>query len=153
LQSIPAEGLASSVAFGGGTLFLANSENAVLAAETPAPLNPLAAKSFGPMVRALKLAANDQVALVAEDSAGMAVLAPILTEPYVFVMFRITPDGDHTVTVQWRSEPGRTYTVHRSSNLRAGFTPVATGMAATPPLNTFRDTLGAGFAFYMVSIE
>ncbi|NLH74917.1 MAG: DUF2271 domain-containing protein [Verrucomicrobia bacterium] len=153
IKLIPSTGLASSAAVSRALVFMANGAGTVISVENSAPLNPLDQKAFGPLVRALAVAANDRVALVAEDDAGMAVLAPVLAEPYALAMFNIVSESDRTVTVQWRSEQGKTYTLHRSFDLRAGFTPIARGLVATPPLNTFSDTVTADVAFYMVSIE
>ncbi|MGC8990407.1 MAG: LVIVD repeat-containing protein, partial [Verrucomicrobiia bacterium] len=153
IKLIPSTGLASSAAVSRTLVFMANSTGTVISVENSAPLNPLAENAFGPMVHALAVAASDRMALVAEDDAGMAVLAPALAEPYALAMFNIVSESDRTVTVQWRSEQGKTYTLHRSFDLRDGFVPIARGLAATPPLNTFSDTVTAEVAFYMVSIE
>ena len=40
-------------------------------------------------------------------------------------------------TLNWPSAPGRTYTVMRTESLMTPFTPIATGIQATPPLNSY----------------
>ena len=46
--------------------------------------------------------------------------------------------GDPKV-VRWQSVAGKRYNLLRTSDLRSGFSPVATGIDATPPENTFTD--------------
>lgn len=41
--------------------------------------------------------------------------------------------------IRWRSAEGRNYTLLRSGSLFEPFTPVASGLAATPPMNTYTD--------------
>lgn len=53
---------------------LANGANAVLTLDLSAPLHPVARASFGPLVRAVRLAAAPALLLTAEDEAGVAIL-------------------------------------------------------------------------------
>ena len=57
--------------------------------------------------------------------------------------------------LQWAGSPGRHYIVERTDDLAAGFTgPLATGIPATPPLNTFTDsTASAGAGFYRIRLD
>ena len=62
------------------------------------------------------------------------------------------------VSIRWSSQPNRTYRVRRSSTLLASpasYTPVQSGLAATPPMNQFIDTtVGASPTFfYIIEIE
>ena len=63
-----------------------------------------------------------------------------------------TADGvAANVVLNWESSPGHVYTVSSSSDLAAGaFTNLATALPATPPLNTFTDTVIQADAFYQV---
>ena len=64
--------------------------------------------------------------------------------------------GPEGILLRWRSVSNRVYTVHRSGDLRAGFdTPLATGLPATPPVNTRIDSTatGAGPYFYRVTSD
>jgi hypothetical protein len=56
------------------------------------------------------------------------------------------------IQLNWVSSANQVYALQRSSNLASGFADVATGIAATPPLNSFRDTsaTGPGPYFYRV---
>lgn len=56
-------------------------------------------------------------------------------------------------TVEWSSEPGRYYRVARSQSLLTGFAPLATGILATPPKNTYVDTTATGPAAYFYRVE
>ena len=43
--------------------------------------------------------------------------------------------------VKWSSVAGKTYSVFRATNLTAGFSILRSNVLATPPVNTFIDTL------------
>jgi hypothetical protein len=65
------------------------------------------------------------------------------------------PNG---VSIQWTSQPERTYRVKRSTSLLtspANYTVVKSQVAATPPMNQFIDTGAATNAqsFYLIEIE
>lgn len=57
--------------------------------------------------------------------------------------------------ISWQSEKGRYYKILRSRNLLSGFAPLAAGISATPPKNSYMDTnaVGMGLYFYRVRIE
>ncbi len=57
--------------------------------------------------------------------------------------------------IRWSSVAGKRYRLERSANLAAGFTPLITGIGATAPQNTHRDTTAAGLGpfFYRVVLE
>lgn len=62
--------------------------------------------------------------------------------------------SDSGVTVQWPSQTDRTYTILRSTNLGQGFSAIATGIAATPPTNSYQDENAPdqGCAFYLIEV-
>lgn len=62
--------------------------------------------------------------------------------------------GASSWTLTWPSAPGRTYTVLRTDSLAVPFTPVASGVAATPPMNSisYADE-GEEASFFMVVAE
>ncbi|MCE9615399.1 MAG: DUF2271 domain-containing protein [Lentisphaerae bacterium] len=70
-----------------------------------------------------------------------------------FALAVVQPD-DGPVTLRWFSAPGRTYAVKHASALQDGFTPLATAIAATPPVNTFTVNPGTNAAaFFLVVTE
>ena len=76
-----------------------------------------------------------------------------LVEPFKFTGIRRDPLGG--ISVDWLSNSNQLYTLQRSSNLSAGFTILRANIAATPPLNSLRDTnaLGLGPYFYRLRLE
>lgn len=58
-------------------------------------------------------------------------------------------NGDSELT--WKSAAGFTYTVERASSPSGPYAPIATGVTATPPKNTFLDdAVPPGVMFYRV---
>ncbi|WP_372846471.1 hypothetical protein, partial [Pontiella sp.] len=55
--------------------------------------------------------------------------------------------------VSWYSEAGRSYTVHRSTNLVVGFHILTNGVPATAPINTHVDADALDCAMYMITID
>lgn len=57
--------------------------------------------------------------------------------------------------IQWSSVPGKTYALHRTTNLAQGFTPLATSLPATAPQNQYTDStaIGVGPYFYRVQVN
>ncbi|HPF98784.1 MAG TPA: DUF2271 domain-containing protein [Kiritimatiellia bacterium] len=63
------------------------------------------------------------------------------------------PSGASFV-VHWHSVAGRTYTLYRSVDLTQGFSPIATGLGATAPMNSYTDTVSSvTSAYYMVGVK
>jgi len=73
---------------------------------------------------------------------------------FEFINTRALPDGSG-FEVRWSSQSDRYYAIHRSRDLLSDFEPLATGIPATPPQNTYQDTTATnGTAyFYRVAIE
>ena len=61
--------------------------------------------------------------------------------------------GGAAPAIQWTSVAGKTYTLHKSTNLQAGFSVLADNLPATPPLNTFTDPNPNAAAFYIISVR
>lgn len=63
-------------------------------------------------------------------------------------------ESANQITITWHSVAGKRYTLFKSTDLAAGFTPLpgATGIAASGALTSFTDTLTAARAFYMVAL-
>jgi len=62
-------------------------------------------------------------------------------------------DGTDAI-LQWSSIANHTYVLHDSTNLPAGFSELQPGIPATPPMNTYTDTVnGAKIKFWQVTTE
>jgi hypothetical protein len=57
--------------------------------------------------------------------------------------------------IKWSSVAGKTYSIHRTTNLAQGFTPLATNLPATAPQNQFTDStaIGGGSIFYRIQVN
>jgi hypothetical protein len=56
--------------------------------------------------------------------------------------------------LQWPSVPNKFYRVMQSAYLRSGFTVMADHLPASPPLNTYTDTVSlAATRFYRIEME
>jgi hypothetical protein len=67
----------------------------------------------------------------------------------------VSPVSDG-LEVSWSSETGKVYTVQMSTSLTGEFLPVATGLSAEPPVNTYAvplDDQTAGQAFFRVILS
>lgn len=72
-----------------------------------------------------------------------------------FAFVNVSADPLGGVRVEWSSVQGKLYTVQRSGDLLSGFTNLQVHVAATAPLNSFRDATaaGAGPYFYRLLVE
>jgi hypothetical protein len=72
-----------------------------------------------------------------------------------FMAFDVYPHEQGGMVIEWTSAANRTYTLLGSPNLLTGFTTIANGLVATPPVNAYHDTtaVGAGPYFYNVQLE
>lgn len=72
----------------------------------------------------------------------------------VFAFTALTrPDGSR-VALRWQSAAGRLYSIHRATNLHSGFVHIQSALPATPPVNTYTDTVGTAQArFYRVEAK
>ncbi len=76
---------------------------------------------------------NDNLTDYAEFVAGTDPRNPI----QCFAVTNLYPVVDQLIVLNWDSSEGRRYAIHVSTNLMQGFTPYATNIPATPPVNTF----------------
>jgi hypothetical protein len=66
----------------------------------------------------------------------------------------IQPDPQNgAMAVRWLSQPGKTYTVYKSTDLSAGFTVLKENIPATPPINTEADPSGDQSAYYIIGVR
>ena len=54
--------------------------------------------------------------------------------------------------VRWYSEPGKTYTIHQSTNLATGFSPLQAGIPETAPINSYTTAVTTATTYYMISV-
>jgi hypothetical protein len=80
------------------------------------------------------------------SSSSVSALLLTAIEPFY------TASHLSALRLTWLSTPGRLYEVQRTSDLAQGFTPIASGIAATPSYNVFTDrsVTNASSLFYRV---
>jgi len=95
---------------------------------------------------------KDGLANLAESLAGTS---PVDSNSF-FAVSAASPipgAGSGEFVVRWFSEPGKTYTIHKATNLVSGFTPLLPGgIAATSPVNSYTDTVDTAISYYMISV-
>jgi hypothetical protein len=74
-----------------------------------------------------------------------------------FLRIRSIAAGESSsgIEITWGASAARLYTLERSQDLSAGFTPIAEHILASPPTNRFLDptATGPGPYFYRIRIE
>jgi hypothetical protein len=66
------------------------------------------------------------------------------------VLGEVAPGAADGVVIAWSSATATTYRLERADTPGGPFAAVTSGLAATPPMNTATDTLGAAASFYRV---
>jgi hypothetical protein len=62
--------------------------------------------------------------------------------------------GGTNVVLRWNSMPNNTYAIHYTTNLLHGFSVLSSNISATPPMNTYTDTVhGVKQKFWRVIVE
>ena len=72
-----------------------------------------------------------------------------------FALSAINPVSGTTnrqFVVRWYGVNGKTYTVHKSTNLVSGFTTVQAGISGNYPVNSYTDTVANMATYYMISV-
>jgi hypothetical protein len=94
---------------------------------------------------------GDGASNLAESIAGTSPADPVS-------FFAISAVNDASggangqIVVHWFSEPGKTYTVHQSTNLLTGFTTLQAGVAETSPMNSFTTTVATAETYFIISV-
>lgn len=72
---------------------------------------------------------------------------------FAFIHITTAPAGG--LTIEWSSVADRVYTVLRSTTVLGGYAPIVSGVAATPPSNTYTDESASesGPYFYRLQLE
>jgi hypothetical protein len=91
----------------------------------------------------------------ASDSEEFAAGTDPADEQDVFQALVETDTGESGPRVHWRSAEGRRYTLLRADSLLNLFTPIASDLAATPPMNTYTDLTAGDQSplFYRVRLD
>ena len=72
----------------------------------------------------------------------------------VFIVSTTSVSTDGLYVVEWPSVKGRVYTLSRVTNLLSGIeSNIATGIDATPPVNTYEDTSHTPSSFYKITVQ
>jgi hypothetical protein len=72
----------------------------------------------------------------------------------VFAISTTAPPAGSSYVLRWYSVTGKNYSVHKSTNLVNGFTPLATGIVGEAPINSYTDTVNsASTIFYMIGVR
>ena len=72
----------------------------------------------------------------------------------VFRVLAAAPSSHESRVLEWVSATNRYYTIERSTNLTAGFSPIDSWILGTPPLNSYTDAAAPGaLSFYRVKVS
>jgi formylglycine-generating enzyme required for sulfatase activity len=71
----------------------------------------------------------------------------------VFEATALEDSGSNTRVLSWKSAVGKTYRIERTSSLVEPFVPVATGITATPPVNSYPVPDSDSAGFYRIVVE
>lgn len=209
VKSVTGQGPVLDLAVSGTNVTLVTSTNVAAVVNVSAPLTPVQTRSFGPVVRAVRLAATSNLALVAEDESGLSIFAnsddlnrdgipdwweqqivaassatngPIRsisdvrpnddfdgdgasnyaeylagTSPVdsrsVFMMTAQPSTNSAAFNIKWLSVAGKTYTIYKSTDLKAGFAVFKDNIPGAPPLNQETDSTTNRVAFYIIGVR
>ncbi|HYG34696.1 MAG TPA: hypothetical protein VEC99_07930, partial [Clostridia bacterium] len=118
------------------------------------PLINLSAATNGPIHTVWDVRPNDDF-----DGDGTSNQAEYLagTSPVddtsVFMMALQPASGTSGMSIRWYSVPGKTYTIYKSTDLKAGFSVFKDNILATPPINEIADDSASGTAFYFIGVR
>lgn len=97
----------------------------------------------------IRVRTTDQGGLWCEQAFAISVLDVYEPPPELSAPL-ISPEGQAVLT--WSSVPNHVYAVLQSTNLSGGFSPLATNIPATPPINSYTDSItGLASKFWKVS--
>ena len=99
----------------------------------------------------VRVRTTDQGSLTYEEAFVISVLDVVESPP---ALQALEMEGTGTVVLRWSSIRNHTYTVHHSTNLLNGFSVRQSGLPATPPMNSYTDTVnGVLMQFWKVTTE
>lgn len=194
----------------GANLIGVGGQNQGAVLDVAAPLTPVSVLNLSNLTFALRVRAQGDLVLVAEDEAGLSLFAlssgdanlngipdtvdqqivDADPEDAIHTIWDVLPgddfDGDGTsnlaeslagtsavdensffaisaatsqaggasgqFVVRWYSELGKTYTIHQSTNLAAGFSPLQAGIPDSAPINSYTAAVSTATTYYMISV-
>jgi hypothetical protein len=92
---------------------------------------------------------GDRMSNYAENIAGTDPTDPLS----VFIVQRADAGPSEPFVVRWSSVSNKTYTVHAAGTPAGAFTPLQSGIAATPPVNEFTDVSTNLGRYYLITVE
>ena len=94
--------------------------------------------------------AGDGISNLAKMYAGLDPRGTMVNPPQ-FTVVQSLPDG--SFQVEWSSEAGRRYTLHRADRLEGPFSALRANVLATPPANRFVDTEATTQSAFFYRVE
>ena len=110
-------------------------------AVTPSPITEFTDGTWTGDILFQGTAKRMRLRAIVDSNAYWTALAPdfaVRDYPFALAPPQQAPDGKPVL--QWTSGTGQTYSVMAATNLLAPYTPVATNLPATPPLNVYTAT-------------
>ncbi len=92
-------------------------------------------------VKVLTPATNMWLRAVGTNDNWTGTSTAFAVTDYLFTLKPASFAQNGAYTLRWQSGAGATYRIMMSTNLLTGFTPMATGILSTPPLNVYTGTL------------
>lgn len=198
------------VAAANANVYGADGRRTATGLDVSAPLTPVSSLNLSNLTFALRIRAQGDAVLVAEDEAGLAIfdvasddanrngipdaidqqIADADPDDDIVSIWDVNPDDDfdrdgmsnraeylagtsptdpnsifavsvigpaagttnRQAVVRWHSVDGKTYTLHKSTNLVSGFTAVRSGIAGNYPVNGYTVEVAEATTFYMISV-
>ena len=149
-KSFAAQGPVLDLAATGTNLTLITATNSMaLTMDVSVPLTPVQTQTLGPLARTLRLAAIPGMVLTAEDDVGLAIFSSRIP----LVLYAQQSVDNSAFNLRWYSVAGKTYTIYKSTDLKAGFSVLKDNIVATPPLNVDADSMISPAAFYIIGVR
>ena len=150
MKTFMTQGPILDLAAAGTNLTLISPTNSMaLTMDLSVPLTPVQTPSLGPLARVLHLSASPTMVMTAEDEVGLAIFSTKVP----LVLYAQRSGGNAAFNLRWYSVAGKTYTIYKSTDLKAGFSVLKDNIVATPPLNVDADSMASPTAFYIIGVR
>jgi hypothetical protein len=90
---------------------------------------------------------------LSNGAEAVAGTSPVNADSVFAMVAPGVPESEGEFVLRWHSVAGRTYSILRATDLTAGFSPLATGIAAAPPINAYTTTTTSVSAYFMIAVE